>query len=102
MTSEEVVREEEARAFGNNSKLVEKRLRDSATMLLTKYRKGLDTPHAVFDAQTRMLISVDQTYALVWLLRAKPDQPVGYLNQQLSHGVVSLIEIGAFSVNPNV
>jgi ElaB/YqjD/DUF883 family membrane-anchored ribosome-binding protein len=93
--------EEQAIAYGSNSKRVEDRLRKAARLLLTDYRKGLDTKQARYDAQTRMLISADDRYALAWQLRNRPDQPIGYLNQQTSVGVVNLLVIGGFEINPN-
>lgn len=93
--------EEKAIAYGNDSNLVQERLRSAARLLLTKYRKVLANPNARFDAQNRMLISADDNYALVWSLRNHPDKPIGYLNQQTSVGVVTLRVIGGFEVDPN-
>ena len=91
--------EQEARAFGDDPAKVEQRLRAAVPLLRPTYRVHFQ--ECTFDALTRSLYSYSMQYALVWLLRFRPDQPVGYLNQQNSAGIVELKVLGAWDARPN-
>ena len=92
--------EKSAIAFGADSKRVEARLRSASKLLLIGYR-SVFAMGATFHADKRMLISADENWALVWQLRAQPDQPIGYGNQQTTNGSVFFVKVGAFECSPN-
>lgn len=98
--TEEATREKAALKFGKDASKVERRLWQAAALLLPTYRRAFGH-EARFHANRRMLISSCQRYGLVWQVRNKPDQPIGYENQQLREGIVMFVTIGAFEVNPN-
>ncbi len=92
--------EQQAIEYGSDPKQVEKRLRSASRLLLTRFRRDFENG-AVFWSGKKMLVSKSERYALVWMLRNHPDLLEGYDNNQTTQGIVQLIVIGGFEVNPN-
>ena len=79
--------EEKARELGNDRKRLLMRLKEAKSVLSREIFKAFGK--GTFDFQNRRLVG-DNGYELQWSLRANPDMPESYDNQQTSVGSVSL------------
>ncbi|MDP2660447.1 MAG: hypothetical protein Q8R28_06945, partial [Dehalococcoidia bacterium] len=83
--------EQRAKELAADPKRLEARLRDGLKVLTAEYRKHFKG--ARFDFDKKQLIGSDG-YFLQWRLRAYPDRPESYNNQQTSTGNVGLWKLG--------
>ncbi len=83
--------EEIARAIGDDPKLCEGRLRDAVSMYLPKWEKLFKG--AIFVAAEKRLWATDGIHMMEYRVRADPNAPESYENQQTSMGLVILYEV---------
>ena len=83
--------EQKAIAVGENVKLLRQRLMEARSVLSTQYFHRFN--NFTFDKAGKRLVSGNCALALQWKVRAFPDQPVSYQNQQTNGGNVCLIRL---------
>jgi hypothetical protein len=76
--------------LGNDRKALLRRLMDAKSTLVSSIRESFGKGR--FDFKNKRLISDDGRYILAWRLRAQPDRPISYYNQQTTGGSVFLEE----------
>jgi hypothetical protein len=81
--------EELALALAGNRKELLARLRETVHVLNGRYHKFFQRKHQRFDYENKRLYGFDGFY-LQWRLRANPELPESYENQQTSVGTVTL------------
>lgn len=83
----------EARAYrlGTDRKRLEYRLREARNCLVPELRAKFGRGR--FNFREKRLESDCGKFAIVWRLRAKPDEPVSYENQQTSAGFIGVSEL---------
>lgn len=86
---QDLTAEDKARHIGETPELLKELLRDTVTMYTKPYRELFKG--AKFDFSRKCLWANDGQHAVVWDLRAYPDKPQSYRNQQTSLGRVSLV-----------
>lgn len=77
--------EEQAKAIGNDPKLLLKRFKESAFVCNGFLKKG-----ATMNFDEKTYTSGDGKVVLEWSLRPFPDQPESYENQQTNRGTVGI------------
>ena len=83
--------EMQASVVGSTRKLLKQRLREAYAVLTAGYKKKFTQFR--FEFENNRVLSDDGTIALQWRLRAHPDQPPSYNNQQTSRGLVFVVNV---------
>jgi hypothetical protein len=83
--------EDVARSVGDDKRRLERELRSAVPLLINALRplfKG-----ARFSFRLKRLTSVCGKHVLQWQLRAQPDMPESYHNQQTRRGIIRYVEM---------
>lgn len=84
-------REHEAKALGDDPKVLKKRILEAKADLKQVFRD--EFKQSKWDIPHKRLWSEDGNYCLQWQARDRPDEPESYENQQSAAGTVVLLKL---------